>query len=186
VARLEPSNPGQRDRARFAVVFVLLASSLLVLYYFPRGPGSTIEALTADYLRFYTRMVSLAVGLVDPGASAHGNVVSGRFTMQIVKSCDAMEANILFVAALMAFPAPWRRKSIAVVAGLSALVACNLARLIVLYWIGIYSHGVFEFAHYDVWPLLMIAFATVDFVVCARWVQGTEAEPVQAGADVTG
>jgi len=159
------------ERRRFAVLFTAIAGGLLGFYYFPRGNDSAVEHFTGEYLRAYTRMLSLVLAPFDPAVQSHGNLVMGRFSMQIVKSCDAMEANILFAAALLAVAAPWLRKAAALVVGLAALVAFNLVRLVVLYWTGIYAAPAFDFFHYDVWPLVMIAFATVDFLFCARWVR---------------
>jgi exosortase/archaeosortase family protein len=159
------------ERRRFAVLFTALAGGLLAFYYFPRGDDSAVERFTREYLRAYTRMLSIVLAPFDPGVQSHGNLLIGRFSMQIVKSCDAMEANILFAAALLAVAAPWRRKAAALVAGLAALVAFNLVRLVVLYWTGIYAAPAFDFFHYEVWPLAMIVFATIDFLFCARWLQ---------------
>jgi exosortase/archaeosortase family protein len=107
--------------------------------------------------------------------------------MQIVKSCDAMEANILFAAALLAIAAPWLRKAAALVVGLAALVAVNLVRLVLLYWTGVYASSAFEFLHYDVWPLLMIVFATFDFLLCARWArQGAATPPLRRTGHAAG
>lgn len=154
------------------MAFAIIAGCLLTLYYFPRGSESAGERWTAEYLRLYTRLTRIPIAIFDPNVSAHGNTVSGRFTMQIVKSCDAMEANILFSAAILAFAASWWRKIVALLVGLSALLTFNLLRLVVLYWVGVFAHPAFEFMHYDLWPLLMIAFATLDFILCVRWVLG--------------
>jgi exosortase/archaeosortase family protein len=168
------------DRTRFVVAFVLLAGCLLAFYYFPRTDNDAIESWTAEYLRLYTRVVSWPIRVFDPGASAHGNLVAGRFSMQVVKSCDAMEANILFTSALLAFSAPLWRKAVALAVGLAALVGFNLIRLFVLYWVGVFVPSAFDFLHLDIWPLLMIAFAATDFVLCIRWVRGAEVAPAAA------
>jgi exosortase/archaeosortase family protein len=168
------------DRTRFVVAFVVLAGCMLAFYYFPRTAESSVERLTADYLRLYTRMVSWPIRLFDREASAHGNLIAGRFSMQIVKSCDAMEGNILFVSALLAVSAPWRRKAVALLVGLCALVGLNLVRLFVLYWVGVFVPSAFDFLHLDVWPLLMIAFAAADFALCARW---TRQDAIARGPD---
>jgi exosortase/archaeosortase family protein len=156
--------------ARFVAVFVVVAGALFGAYYFPYSQHGIAERWMAEWLRAYAHGVGGLLWLFDARVFAHGNVVDGPFPMAIVKSCDAMEANILFIAAVLALPGPWLRKGIAIVAGLGALVAINLVRLCTLYCVGLLAHGAFDFAHYDLWPLLIIAFATVDFVVCARWV----------------
>jgi exosortase/archaeosortase family protein len=181
--RLSPRPHGHDDRTRFVVAFTLLAGCLLAFYYFPRSSDSLVERWTAEYLRIYTHLALWPIRILDPQASAHGNLVVGRFSMQIVKSCDAMEANILFVAAVLAFAAPWRRKAVAIPVGLVALVGFNLVRLLVLYWVGVFAPSAFEFLHVDVWPLLMVAFATIDFVVCIRWASGLDITAVFGGED---
>jgi hypothetical protein len=45
----------------------------------------------------------------------------------------------------------------------------------------------FEVMHIDVWPLLMILFATLNFAVCARWLRpptARSAVPIDAPANV--
>jgi len=171
------------------ITFSLVAACLLGLYYFPRTSESVGERWTAEYLRLYTHLVKIPIAFFDPTVSAHGNTVSGRFSMQIVKSCDAMEANILFSAAILAVAAPWVRKVAALAAGLTSLVAFNLVRLFVLYWVGVFVYPAFEFLHYDVWPLLMIAFASIDFVLCVRWMlpaNGANSIRDGAGTDAAG
>jgi exosortase/archaeosortase family protein len=171
-----PPRPWWRDeQKRFVVAFTVLAASLLAFYYFPRSSDDTVERWTAAYLGLYTRVASSLIGVLDSHVAAHGNLVTGRFSMQIVKSCDAMEANILFTAAILAVSAPWRRKAVAFLVGLCALVAFNLVRLFALYWVGVIFPSAFEFLHLDVWPLLMMIFATIDFLVCTRWMRGSPA-----------
>jgi exosortase/archaeosortase family protein len=179
--RHRPKDGRGNEQARFALSFAAIAVGLLALYYFPRGNEDAVERWTASYLWLYTRVVGALIHVFDPLVTARGNVVAGRFSMQIVKSCDAMEANILFASAMFAVSARWWRKAIALTVGLAALVLCNLVRLFVLYWVGVYAFSAFEFLHYDVWPLILIAFAAVDFVCCMRWARGKDWAPVVLG-----
>ncbi len=154
----------------FVLWFLGIAGLGLAAYYFPyEEAGIHSNRVFNAYLAGYARMTGAVLGLVDHGVTVAGATISGRFSMQIVRSCDAMEANILFFAAMLAFRAPWRRKALALTAGLAALVGCNVARLVCLYFVGIHARSQFDFAHYEAWPLAMVAFATVDFLLCARW-----------------
>lgn len=166
------------DRRRFALLFAVVSGCLLGFYYFPRTSADLVERWTGEYLSLYTQVVSWPIALFDRGVSAHGNLVAGRFSMQIVKSCDAMEANILFAAAVLAFAAPWLRKVASLLVGLAALGTVNVLRLFTLYWAGVFLPSAFEFMHIDVWPLLMIAFAAIDFHVCVRWMRNGEGHGV--------
>lgn len=162
---------------RFVVGFIATAAILFGLYFFPYAETGRSESWFSAYLAQYARVVGFALGLFERGISVADNVIGGRFSMRIVKSCDGMEANILFCAATLAFPGPWRRKLVAVPLGLAALVAFNVLRLCCLYYIGIYFPAAFELAHFEVWPLLVVGFALLDFLACARWVQRTNSTP---------
>lgn len=169
-----PTPPGRKQQIRFAVTFAVIAAILFGLYCFPYGENGISEAWFSAYLNGYARVVGWILGAFEPVITVSGNNVIGRFSMSIIKSCDAMEANILFCAATLALPVPAARKAIAVPAGIVALIAANVVRLCCLYYVGVYYPSSFEFLHIEVWPLIMIVFALVDFIVCARWMQGPE------------
>jgi exosortase/archaeosortase family protein len=174
---------------RFVLSFVAIAAIFFCLYCFPYAESGISETWIRAYLQGYARIVGFVLRLFEPGLVVSQNVVAGRFSMSIVRSCDAMEANMLFCAAVLAMPASVWRKSVALAAGLAALVAFNVVRLCCLYYVGVYWGRWFEVMHIEVWPLLMIAFATLDFLACARWVgpPGTAgASPPRAAAHVTG
>jgi len=87
-----------------------------------------------------------------------------------------MDANLLFVAAVLAFPAArgaparvWRRKLTAALVGVAAITALNLARICSLYAIGIFFPSAFDLWHVELWPLLLIVAAAALFVAAARY-----------------
>jgi exosortase H (IPTLxxWG-CTERM-specific) len=168
--------------ARFAVTFAVLSAVLFGAYFFPYAERGGSETAFAGYLARYAALVGHALRLVEPHVSVTGNIVSGRFSMQIIKSCDGMEANILFCAATLAFPGPWLRKLVAAAGGLVALVGFNVLRLCSLYFIGVYFPAAFEFAHFDLWPLLVISFALVEFLLITRWINARGEGPSGGGA----
>ena len=164
-----PSAEAQ-SASHFLVWFLGAAAAGFAAYYFPYDEaGIDANHVFNAYLAGYAHMTGAVLGVFDHGVSVAGTTIQGRFSMQIVRSCDAMEANILFVAAMVAFQAAWRRKMLALTAGLSALVACNVLRLVCLYFVGAYARAHFNFAHYEAWPLAMVVFATFDFTMCTRW-----------------
>jgi exosortase/archaeosortase family protein len=180
------SDRGLEPRSRFVAAFLVLSGVGLGAYFFPYDLlGIHADGTFVVYLSAYARLTGLVLHLLDPAVSVVDSTINGRFAMQIVRSCDAMEANILFVAAVLAFPGPWARKAVALPAGLAALVATNVARLCCLYFVGVYAPARFDFAHYELWPLAMVAFATVDFLLCARWMAAGDPaiDTPQADAD---
>jgi exosortase/archaeosortase family protein len=165
---------GRSGNLRFALTFALIAAVLFAVYCFPYAENGISEHFFVSYLEVYARAAGSVLRVFEPGIIVMGNNIVGRFSMSIIKSCDAMEANILFCAAILAFPGAWRRKAIATIGGLTLLVAANLVRLVCLYDVGVHFPAAFEFMHVEVWPLLMIGIALLDFVAWIRWMRPRE------------
>lgn len=166
-----PTAPAQRKRVwRFLVLLLLIGGGLYAVYHYPYPPGSAPERMFGMVLGTYASATGAILNLLGPEVTVHGQSVSNGFDMRVVKSCDAMEAKCLFVAAVLAFPAPWLRRVIGVVAGLAALIGMNLVRLCSLYFIGLHWPSWFDVAHEEVWQFVTIAFAAGIWVLWAVWV----------------
>ena len=168
----------KRDRPslRFALTFAGLAALLFAAYAFPYREHGISEGWLHGYLRGYARVAGGILSLFDSRVAVEGNVVTGRYALSIVKTCDAMEANLLFLAAVLAFPAApspakrrWPRKLIAALVGMAAISTLNVARICSLYAVGVYFPAAFELFHVELWPLLLIATAAALFAAAARW-----------------
>ena len=103
------------------------------------------------------------------GIVVTGNRIDGRFSLQIVRNCDAIEVDILFASAILAFPAPIARRLLALLGGLLPLVLLNIARICVLYFIGVHWPGWFAVAHEEILPLVLIVCTALIFLVWARY-----------------
>ncbi|HEY2903434.1 MAG TPA: archaeosortase/exosortase family protein [Polyangia bacterium] len=150
-----------------------IAGALFALYAFPYQESGLSERWFQSYLQGYAHLAGRLLAVVDRQVTIDGNLIAGRYALRIVKTCDAMEANLLFLAAILAFPAPWRRKMVALVAGLIVLVLANVLRICSLYFVGVHAPGAFETVHVEIWPLLMIVVAGAQFAWWARWTRRT-------------
>jgi exosortase/archaeosortase family protein len=156
---------------RYAALFALIGGALFAVYCFPYAEHGGAASGFAWYLAGYARLAGSLLALGEPSLQVVGNRILGRFSIEIVKNCDAMEANILFVSAVLAFPATLWRRLVAMSAGLLVLIAANLLRICALYYIGAFAHSVFEFAHMELFPLLLVVIAVVEFVLWTNWMQ---------------
>jgi exosortase/archaeosortase family protein len=105
----------------------------------------------------------------------HGRHLTGRFSLEIVKNCDAMEVNILFVSAVLAFPEKAWKRLVGIVCGLPILVLLNVLRICALYFIGVHAFALFETFHLELFPLVLVAAAGAIFVGWASWARGARA-----------
>ena len=175
---LQPSSDAAADdgtrRARFVLSFVAIAAGLFSIYCFPYAENGFSERVFGAYLGVYAKLAGSVLSIFDPHVVVSGPNIVGRFSLEIAKNCDAMEANILLLAAVLAFPSRWGHRFAAAGAGLALLVFANIVRICSLYYVGIYFPSSFELMHLEVWPLLLIAFAAAEFVVLTGWLRRSE------------
>jgi exosortase H (IPTLxxWG-CTERM-specific) len=94
---------------------------------------------------------------------------SPAFAIAIRRGCDAVEPTWLLCAAIVAFPGTWRRKLAGIGAGIVALQALNLIRIVTLYLIGSRLPALFPSAHLEIWPAVFIVVAIMLFVGWKGW-----------------
>ena len=164
----EKAPDGRKTALGFAVRFTVIALVLFALYGFPYAKYGISQGWLDVYLGSYAKLVGFVLGVSEEGLSVQGNHIFGKASLQIVKSCDAMEINILLSAAILAFPGPPIRKALALLGALLAVAILNVARIVSLYYVLLGRKGAFEFLHLELWPLVMVVGATVFFVVTTK------------------
>jgi exosortase family protein XrtM len=169
--RLLPRHPA----ARFVLRAVALAGFLYGVIYFPYRSDNLVVRLLSAYLRGIASAAAGVLSLFDHTAAARGATIEGRFPLEIVLDCSAADAQALLVAAVLAFPTGWRQKLIGAVAGVLGLNLVNLARIVVLYFIGIQWPGAFHVLHEEVIQILLVLLAAGGFAFWARWARSATA-----------
>jgi len=167
-----------RNRAFFRFQYPLLAAAvalaLSALYSYPYASNSAMAAGLQAYLSWYARMVGSVISAIDSHVVVSGNRIIGpMFSMSIVQTCDAMDVAILLVAALAAFPMPLRRRAVAVPGSVLFLMLINIARLCVLYWLGVHAPGWFNRTHETLAPLFLVACAVAFFLGATLGAKGS-------------
>ena len=102
------------------------------------------------------------------------------FAVSIEAGCNGVEAAIVLIAGIVAFPATIQNKVIAVVAGFFFVQALNIVRIISLFYLGQWNYAVFEWFHLYLWPVLIMLDVLIVFAIYLQWLgkQHPEAEAV--------
>ncbi len=110
----------------------------------------------------------LTAGLKDP--VIRQQQAGQHFTFQVIPSCGAIEIGAIFLAAVIAFSAPWRSRAWGLLLGLPILYLVNIARLVCLAVIGALDREGhwFNFVHEYVWQSVYVVFVVVLWLV---WVE---------------
>jgi exosortase H (IPTLxxWG-CTERM-specific) len=111
------------------------------------------------------------VTLFDANVVASGNVMrnsANGFAVAIEAGCNGVEAALVLVAAMVAFPAPWRYRVLGIAIGIAAVQLLNIVRVISLFYIGQWDFSVFEWAHQYVWQALIMLDVLIVWLVWVR------------------
>ena len=96
---------------------------------------------------------------------------AGRsFNFVVIPDCGAIPSMSIFVSAVLAFPALWRKRLAGILIGLPILYTVNAFRLAFLAVVGAWDNAgtVFQFSHHYLWQGIYIVFVVA---VWMSWVE---------------
>jgi exosortase H (IPTLxxWG-CTERM-specific) len=146
----------------------------------------TLEMLTPVQehvvLPFTSQLAKLSAALIlpfDNTVAASGKVLQFTdtgFAVSIESGCNGIEATIVLIAAVIAFPASWRSRFTAIVLGFLAIQLMNLLRIISLFYLGNWNTEIFTWIHLYLWPVLIMLDVLLVFIVYLRYLSGRNAK----------
>ena len=162
--------------ARFLMVFIAVLVALF-------AAELTLPAQNAVVLPWTEALARLCAGLItlfDSHVVAYGRILQSTangFAVSIQAGCNGIEAAIILIAAMLAFPAPWKHRAIGIVAGLAAVQLLNVVRVISLFYVGQWSLALFEWAHLYLWQALIMLDVLIVWLL---WIRMIPAMPARA------
>jgi exosortase H (IPTLxxWG-CTERM-specific) len=163
-----------RRMTKFLVIFVVLVLALFA------------AELTAPAQRYFvlpwtdalTRAAAFVLQSFDSSVISEGKLLAStkaNFGVTVEAGCNGIEALIILVAAMLAFPAPWKHRLVGIVVGAVTVQTLNLLRVITLFYIGQWSMQVFEWMHLYAWQALIMLDVLVVWVLWIRRIPADEA-----------
>lgn len=166
---------------RFVIVFVLTLVSLF-----------TLELVTPVQehliIPFTGLLAKISAGIMVPFDSSiisYGKILQlgeSGFSVSIEAGCNGIEAAIILIAAVIAFPGTWRTRAAAIVLGFVSIQAMNIVRIISLLYLGSWNIDLFSWVHLYLWPVLIMLDVLIVFMIYLGYVSGKarQAEPAHA------
>ena len=152
---------------RFLVVFAVALVALFAAELTPPVQRVAVAPWTNAVARASAGIMTLA----DPQVAVSGKVLrstANGFAVSIEAGCNGIEAALILVAAMLAYPAPWKHRAVGIVAGLVAIQALNVVRVISLFYLGQWSASAFEWAHLYLWQALIMLDVLIVWLVWIR------------------
>lgn len=171
----EPTDSTPKESAGFwqkyrqEIVFISLFVGIL-------GGGFTFISLTPvndNLIEPFTGLVAKASGwslnAIGQGITMQGTIIRNeRFAVNIMNGCNGVETMIIFLAAVIAFPAPWKARIVGLILGCLAIQGVNLVRVVSLFLTGAYFPEFFDSSHTVIWQSIVILFGVLLWIFWAN------------------
>ena len=141
--------------ARFAWLFGALLLGLLAAELTPPVQRVLVQPWTG----LVASGSAMLIRTFDPQVVAVANMLQSTrngFAVSIQAGCNGIEATIVLVSAMVAFPASWKHRLAGIAIGFAAVQALNVVRVVSLFYLGQWSTPAFEWAHLYLWQALIM------------------------------
>jgi exosortase H (IPTLxxWG-CTERM-specific) len=155
----------RRPEVRFLVVFlVVLGASFALLAWRPVN-DHVVEPFTG----LIARASGITLQAIGQDVTRHGTVLrTPGFAVNIRNGCNGVEAMVILLAAILAYPAPWRARLLGLALGAVVIQAVNLIRVVALFLTGAYFPRFFDSSHTLVWQSIVILVALLVWLFWAQ------------------
>lgn len=168
-ATADPGSPSGWRAYRREITFLTLFAVLL-------GGGFTLISLQpindhviVPFTGGIAKASGVALNLIGQGVTRTGTQLrNDRFAVNIENGCNGVEAMMIFLAAVLAFPAPWRARIAGLGIGIVVIQAVNLLRVVALFLTGVYFRDWFDSSHTVVWQTVVILSGVLLWIFWAN------------------
>lgn len=162
--------------------FLILFTGILLALFSIEMLNPVQQALIQPFTGMLASLSTAIILPFDDGVIAQGRILRDAatgFAVSIESGCNGVEAAIVLVAGIGAFPATLKQKCVAMLAGFLFVQALNVVRIISLFYLGQWNYTVFEWFHLYLWPVLIMLDVLVVFAIYLHWL-GKSATPSEA------
>ncbi len=170
---------GTSSLKRFFLIFTVVLVALFSLEMWNPVQAHVVVPFTG----MLASMSAAILAPFDPNVLAYGKVLQFKdsgFAVSIEAGCNGVEATIVLIAAVVAFPASWKQRIAAIVGGFFAIQALNLVRIISLFYLGDWNLEVFSWVHLYLWPALIMLDVLIVFILYLRYLSRERLETAHA------
>ena len=152
---------------RFFILFIVI----LIALFAAELTSPVQRAIVAPWTEALVRISANFITFFDPNVAVFGNVLQSTtngFALSVRSGCNGVEAAMILIAAMLAFPASWKHRAIGIIAGLFAVQLLNIVRVISLFYLGQWNMTVFDWAHSYLWPALIMLDVLIVWMIWIR------------------
>lgn len=149
--------------------FLLLFFAFLVTGFFVIALRPVNDAVVVPFTELVATMSGAALRVLGEDLTVVGcDLRSPRFAVTIYNGCNGLITSLIFVSAVLAFPARIGAKVVGVVGGLIAIQLVNLVRILALFYTGVFAPEWFDESHLVIWQSIVILCGVALWMLWAR------------------
>lgn len=152
----------QRNQVLFLVKFfgILVGAYLLIAW------NPVNDRVIVPFTEAIARSSAVLLNVIGQKVSVAGTTItSPRFGVNINNGCNGVEAMLILLASIVAFPATLKSRLFGLALGAIVVQALNAVRIVTLYLLGAYQPKLFDMFHTAVWQIVIILAAIGFFLV---------------------
>jgi exosortase/archaeosortase family protein len=140
-----------------------------------RLKSSTTEASSDRVTKLEAKIAGLNTAVQDVTTSRK----AVQFRFRVAPECSAIPTMIIYLGAILAFPAGWWVRMVGIFGGLPFLYVVNVLRLACLGVIGAFTEGGpwFKFSHEYIWQGIYIVFVVAVWMAWVEYLVRRRAAP---------
>ena len=147
------------------VLFLVKFFAVLVAAYLLIAWSPVNDHVIVPFTAAIARTSGALLRLIGQDVTVSGTVIrSTRFAVNINNGCNGVEAMLILLASIVAFPATLKARASGLLFGALAVQALNAIRIITLYLLGAYQPRLFDLFHTAVWQIVIIMAAIGFFL----------------------
>lgn len=152
---------------KFFIIFIIILVSLFTA----ELTEPVQNAIVVPWTKVLTQLSAAIITLFDSNVLSFGKIIQNTtngFAVSIEAGCNGIEAAIVLIAAMLAFPAPWKHRIVGILVGLFAVQSLNIVRVISLFYLGQWNMDAFNWAHLYLWQALIMLDVLIVWLVWIR------------------
>ena len=167
---------------RRSIGFLARFCVLLAVFYFVVAWRPVNDAVIVPFTAGIARVSGAVLNILGEDVVVEGTELrSPGFAVNIENGCNGVETALLFGSAVLAFPAPWKRRFLGLGLGFLAIQFVNLIRVVSLFWIGAHRPALFSASHTVLWQSAVVLCGVLLFLLWASREQRRPARAVAGG-----
>jgi exosortase H (IPTLxxWG-CTERM-specific) len=148
------------------LLFLLKFFAVLIVAYLLIAWNPVNDRVIVPFTESIARGSGVLLNLMGQQVSVHGtSVASSRFGVNINNGCNGVEAMLILLASIVAFPASMKARAVGLLLGAIVVQLLNFIRILSLYLLGAYHPKLFDLFHTAVWQIVIILAAIGFFLL---------------------